>query len=147
MTESSRQLRAREEVEALHHFFVGWFSGALPEEAFEPEFLVRFDPQLVFIPPAGRLLGLADLAGAIRSGYATNDAFRVQIRNVQVRREWPGYLLATYEEWQRNALESTPPDNGRVATVLFAVEDRLRWCHIHETWLPDDVMAAGPYDF
>ena len=59
-------------------------------------------------------------------------------------------MLATYEEWQRNALASTPPDNGRVATVLFEddrAEDRLRWLHIHETWLPEEVMAAGPYDF
>lgn len=29
------------------------------------------------------------------------------------------FILATYEGWQRNALASKPPDNGRIASVLF----------------------------
>ena len=55
--------------------------------------------------------------------------------------------VATYEEWQRNALASEPANNGRIASVLFATSDALQWVHVHETWLPADVMAAGPYDF
>lgn len=144
---SPTERQAREEVEELHEFFVGWFSGRLPESAFETGFQRRFSPDLIFIPPAGRLLGLADLSSSIRAGYASNPGFRVQIRDVRVRREFDGYLLATYEEWQRNGLASTPPDNGRVATVLFGTGECLRWLHIHETWLPQEVMAAGPYDF
>ena len=139
--------RVRREVEDLHAFFVGWFSGALAADVFEDAFLARFAPDLVFVPPAGRLLGRDDLAGAVRAGHDSNPDFRVRIRNVVLRRELPGFAIATYEEWQRNALASTPPDNGRLATVVFAVGERLRWCHIHETWLPADVMAAGPYDF
>ena len=141
------QERVRREVGELHEFFVGWFSGALPENAFEAGFSLRFSEDLVFIPPAGRLLGLSDLSTSVRSGYATNPDFRVRIRAVQVQRELDGFVLATYEEWQRNALASSPRDNGRLATVLFAVGERLRWLHIHETWLPPEVMAAGPYDF
>ena len=45
------------------------------------------------------------------------------------------------------ALASTPPDNARVATVMFHHADRLKWLHVHETWMPTEVMAAGPYDF
>ncbi len=135
------------EVESLHEFFVGWFGGALPESSFEPEFLSRFSEDLVFVPPAGKLLGLPDLSASVRAGHATNPEFRVRIRRVQVQREFDGYVLATYEEWQRNALASAPPDNGRLATVLFAFSDPLQWLHIHETWLPPDVLAAGPYDF
>jgi hypothetical protein len=48
----------REEVEALHEFFVGWFSGSLSESAFESQFLQRFSEDFVRIPPAGGLLGL-----------------------------------------------------------------------------------------
>ncbi len=139
--------RVREEIEGLHEFFVGWFSGQLPEDVFQHRFLDRFSGDLVFVPPAGTLLGLPDLADAVRAGYATNPDFRVRIRNVQLHREIEGHILATYEEWQRNALASTPPDNGRRATVLFRARDRLTWLHIHETWLPPDVMAQGPYDF
>ena len=144
---SSIHDRVVREIEGLHEFFVGWFTGALPESAFSSDFVDRFSEDLVFIPPAGRLLGLSDLASSIRSAYASNPEFRVKIRRVQVQRELDGYILATYEEWQRNARASTPPNNGRIATVLFSVSEPLKWLHIHETWLPQDVMAAGPYDF
>lgn len=138
----------RQEVEALHEFFVGWFGGSLTADVFEGQFVDRFAGDLVFIPPAGHLLGLEDLAGSVRNGHDSNPDFRVQIRNVQIHRRFDDHVLATYEEWQRNALASTPPNNARLATVLFRVEEqRLRWLHIHETWLPEALMAAGPYDF
>ena len=66
---------------------------------------------------------------------------------MRVRLELSGHVIATYEEWQRNALASTPPDNGRVATAVFERGERLKWLHIHETWVPPEQMAAGPYDF
>ena len=141
------EAKVREEIESLHEFFVGWFSGALDETAFDDDFLPRFDPGLVLIPPAGTTLTLAELAASIRAGFGSNPGFAIAIRNVRVRRAWDGGILATNKEWQRNALASTPPDNGRVATVLFAPCEPLRWLHVHETWLPPETMAAGPYDF
>lgn len=137
----------REEVESLHEFFCGWFGGRLPKSSFESQFLSRFSEDLIFVPPAGMLLGLENLSKSVFSGYASNPDFRIQIRNVEVHREFDGHILATYEEWQRNALESEPPDNGRVATVLFSSSKPLKWLHIHETWLPSDIMAADTYDF
>ena len=139
--------RVRREVEDLHAFFVGWFGGTLDESAFDERFVPRFSPELVFVPPAGQLLGLSELSEGIRSGHGTNPRFRVEIRNVQIHHVFEGHVVATYEEWQRNALASTPPDNGRRATVLFGVGDALLWKHIHETWVPPEEMAAGPYDF
>ena len=121
--------------------------GSLPSSAFEPDFLSRFSSELVLIPLAGRLLGLEDLASSVRVGHGTNSDFRVSIRRVEIQREFDGYVLATYEEWQRNAIASTPPDNGRIVSVLFEKGDSLRWAHIHETWLPEDVTRAGPFDF
>ena len=144
---TSIQDRIRQEIEGLHAFFVGWFRGTLPQSDFESAFLTRLSPDLTFIPPAGRLLGMGDLASLVRDRYASNPDFAIQIRRVTVQREFDQHILATYEEWQRNALASQPPDNGRIATVLFASSDPLRWMHIHETWLPEDVMTAGPYDF
>lgn len=144
---SSIQIRVQSEIEALHEFFVGWFTGVLPESAFNSTFLQRFSPKLVFVPPAGNLLGLAELSSSVRAGYATNPNFRIQIRRVQVQQELEGYVVATYEEWQRNALASKPPDNGRIATVIFSLGEQLHWRHIHETWLPDEIIAADSYDF
>jgi len=137
----------RTEVEALHEFFVGWFSGALNASVFDTEFLPRFAPDFHIVPPAGTLMNLGQITEAIRSARDTNAEFRIAIRNVTVRAQFDGHILATYEEWQRNALASQPRDNGRIATVILRDTRPLQWLHVHETWLPNDVMAAGPYDF
>lgn len=137
----------REEVAALHEFFVGWFSGSLSESAFESQFLQRFSETFLLIPPAGDLLGLTELAAGVRAGHGSNTEFRIAIRNVRVRHVVGDYVLATYEEWQRNALASTPPDNARIATVLFRRTERLEWLHVHETWLPPSVTTADQFDF
>ncbi len=139
--------RVREEIEALHRFFVGWFTGALAESDFERGFLARFDPAFLLIPPAGTLLGLDALASSIRAGHGSNPRFRIAIRNVRVHRAAGGVVLATYEEWQRNALASRPPDNARIATVWLEDAEPLRWLHVHETWMPASIAEAGPYDF
>jgi hypothetical protein len=137
----------KKEIEALHEFFVGWFSGELDESEFDAGFLARFDPDFHLIPPAGIVLDRDGIAAGIREGYATNPGFRIAIRNVRILRRFDGHTLAMYEEWQRNALASEPPENARLATVLFSDTQPLQWLHVHETWMPDEVMAAGPYDF
>jgi hypothetical protein len=137
----------RDEIEALHVFFVGWFTGRLPETSFEGDLTVRFDSEFVLIPPAGIFLNLEELQQGLRKGYGSNPDFGIAIRNVRVLRVWDDLVLASYEEWQREALASTPPDNARIATVLFRRSEPLTWLHVHETWMPRDVKAAGPYDF
>ena len=136
-----------EEIESLHEFFVGWFAGTLREELLDECLRARFDPGFVLIPPGGELLTLDALEGALRSAHGSNPEFRITIRDVRIRHVSDDWILATYEEWQRNAKASQPPDNGRVSTVLFGRSGPLRWLHVHETWLPEAVMAAGPYDF
>lgn len=144
---TSIQESVRCEIVYLHEFLQGWFTGNLKKSDFESKFLARFSPDLVFIPPGGRFLGLKDISSSVYAGYASNPDFRIRIRNVAVQYEFGGYVLATYEEWQRNALASEPANNGRVATVLFSSNTQLKWHHIHETWLPPETIAAGPYDF
>ena len=137
----------RDEVEALHVFFVGWFSGMLPVDAFETDFLDRFDEDFLLIPPAGALLSRAEFQSAVRRSHGTNPDFRIAIRNVKLHRVLDDHVLATYEEWQRNALASTPPDNARIVTVIFRKARSLQWVHVHETRLPESIASAGPYDF
>ncbi|ORU92541.1 MAG: hypothetical protein A6F71_08685 [Cycloclasticus sp. symbiont of Poecilosclerida sp. M] len=75
-----------------------------------------------------------------------NPALRLAIRNVKVQRVCNKFVLVTYEEWQRNAVASTPPNNARIATVLFEKKkDKLDWLHIHETWMPGEIAAKGSY--
>ncbi len=133
---SPLEATVREEVEALHEFFVGWFSGSLPRSEFEPGFLIRFDPDFVLIPPTGSLVTLEELAASLRAGYATRPDFRIGIRNVKVRRVTDGQILATYEEWQWNAPASTPAQTARITTAVFRNVEPLQWLHVHESWLP-----------
>ncbi len=137
------------EVEALHRFFVEWFGGACAgtEAELRRGLLQRLDEAFVLVPPAGLVLSRDELTASIKAGYGSNPAFRIAIRNVQVRRAWDGHLLATYEEWQRNARASSPPDNARIASVLFDARDGLKWLHVHETWLPESVTRVGSFDF
>jgi len=140
----------RVEIESLHAFFVQWFSGVAPRDdaTLVQGFTRRFTDDFVLIPPAGTRLGARQLGDGLERGHGSNPEFRVAIRRVELRLETADLVIATYEEWQRNAKASTPPDNGRVATVVFLRQgDGLRWQHIHETWLPADVMAVGPFDF
>lgn len=135
------------EVAALHEFFVDWFRGTAPVDSFEPRFLAPLSPDFTMIPPSGQLLERPTLVAAIRDARGGNPDIRIAVRNVAVRRVLNDHVLATYEEWQRNALPPARPDNGRISTVLFRRSPRLEWLHVQETWLPEAVMAAGPYDF
>jgi len=138
------------EIEALHGFFISWFGGRRPESEleFDTDFAARLDKSFILVQPAGVTLQKDELLAAIRSGYGSNAEFRIAIRAVKVRQAFGAHVLVTYEEWQRNAKASEPADNARVATVLFRIErDRLHWLHVHETWLPHDIMEVGPYDF
>ncbi len=137
----------RTEIEDLHKFFVGWFTGTFDINSFESGFLSRFDPDFLLIPPAGIILALDVLSTSIKNTYDTNPDFRIAIRNVKIRRVLENEIIATYEEWQRNALASTPPNNGRVATVVFKKTEPLQWLHVHETWVPDSVIATEPFNF
>ena len=147
MEHEQLEAEAREEIEALHRFFVGWFSGELPQTAFESGFTARFASDFLIIPPAGTVLGLGDLSNSIERAHGSNPEFRIAIRNVCLRRVTPSQLLVTYEEWQRNALATTPPDNARVATVWFERGTPLKWLHVHETTMPEALVRAGPFDF
>ena len=141
------ELKVRDEVEALHVFFTGWIHGELSIDAFEADFVPRFDPEFLLVQPSGNLVPLDELLSAARGTHASNPEFRIAIRNVKVRRAFGNHVLATYEEWQRNAVAPKPPNNARMASIIFKQTDRLEWFHCHETWLPDAIASAGPYNF
>lgn len=138
------------EIERLHVFFVDWFSAAVDgdEETLKCGLLDRLDDEFTLIAPSGKLLKVEALANGLRAAHGSNPAFRIAIRNVRVRIADNGLMLATYEEWQRNARASIPADNGRISSVVFRrTGDELCWLHVHETWLPEEVMKVGRYDF
>ena len=58
--------------------------------------------------------------------------------------------VVNYQEWQHNARDSELADNGRVTTMVVGKQQEgaaIKILQVHETWLPEDVVAAGDFDF
>lgn len=135
------------EIVDLHDFFTEWFNGTVGWDELEPRFLSRMDENIIFIPPEGIVLNGDMLKGAFNRGYGSNKDFRIQIRDVTICHEIGDLVMATYTEWQMGAALSAEKNNARVTSVLMKMTDRVTWLHIQETWLPDAVREAGPFDF
>lgn len=152
MSDSSITQLARQEIEGLHEFFVDWFGGSIPEDEalFEQRFATRFSTDCELIQPSGDTLTREVFFDAVKNSYGASADFRIAIRNVRVRAELPSeHLLVSYEEWQRNAMNSKPADNARAASVLFSrdASGKFQWLHIHETWLPEKLTPPDRFDF
>lgn len=142
------------EVIDLHRFFEDWFGGYCEnsEEVFAERLLSRMHKDFNIILPGGMMIFGAHFWPEFRKLYGSNPDFHISIRAVEQKplAGGPVYLV-TYQEWQRNALQSKPQDNGRLSSAVF-VDDAdapngIKWFHVHETWLPDAVIAAEPYDW
>ncbi|MBT7953007.1 MAG: DUF4440 domain-containing protein [Gammaproteobacteria bacterium] len=135
------------EIDDMHVFFVEWFNGTADKNSYEEKFVSRFDPAVIFIGPNGMLLDYENLMAMMREAHGSNPDFRIAIRDVTIRHESDTQVVATYTEWQRNAMNSDNADNGRLTTVMLSRGKPLRWLHVQETWLPEDIATAGPYNF
>ncbi len=142
--------RAEAEIVELHEFFEGWIAGSLAnyDETYEDRFLEHLSPYFTMVQPGGALTEYDGLTRGMRGAHGSNPEFRIAITDVVVRIRLGDTLVVTYTEWQRNAKASKPANNGRRATVVFDdLGDRMIWCHVHESWLPPEQMAAGDYGF
>ncbi len=101
----------------------------------------------MFIPPEGHRLDREHLIAGFHAGYGKNKEFRIEIRDVKLLREMGEYALATYTEWQRGAVVSTPTQNARITTAVMTRAKPFRWLHVQETWLPEQERAAGSFEF
>lgn len=141
--------RVRDAIVAQHDFFTAWVAGrcAGDETTFD-EGVRRLSRQLSVIMPGGKAFTFDVFAKYMRSIYASNPKFRIKIRNVAIRHRVGDVFVVNYEEWERDAKDSTPANNGRLSTMVL--RDRgsdFDILHVHETWMPAEIMAAGDYDF
>jgi len=142
--------RVRNHIEAINAFFMEWVGGRCPDDdaTFKAGALDRLSDSLTVVMPAGKAFGIADFEGYMRGIYATNPKFRIKMRNFALRQRIGDVAVVTYQEWQRDALDSTPANNGRFSTmVLQDMGDRFEILHVHETWLPEEQVSAGKFDF
>jgi len=145
-----------EEVEAtihdIHEFFTDWVGGRCPGDAetFRKNALDRLGDDLVAIMPGGRSFGKNDFAGYMKSIYGSNPDFRIRISDIRISHRNGEMTVVNYNECQRNAKESDPPNNGRVTTMVL--RDRSRDAgpeivQVHETWLPDALVKEADFGF
>lgn len=149
-----RKQSVEREIISIHQFLQQWINGVLPktQAPFDAGFKARLDPDFVLIPPAGTLLDCGQLLAGIYSAHGTNPDFRIKIRNVTLYSHDLGEdaVLASYEEYQKNAVNSKPPDNARISTALLKRANpplEFTWAHIHETRLPPEKHAPELFDF
>ena len=143
--------RFSQEVIDLHRFFEDWFGGYCENnEAVFAERLLNED--FVIVMPAGIMLNGADLWPEFRKLYGTNPDFHISIRDVKQKPSISDSVYTvTYQEWQRNARQSKPENNGRLSSAVFVADEQapngIKWFHVHETWLPDGIVSAEAYDW
>ena len=143
------------EIIRLHRFFDAWFTGTgeNSDRYFSEHFASCMAPDLHLVFPSGRDVTAETFLSEMRTAHGSNPQFKAQVRNVREKElgDRSRIVFATYEEWQKGALNSKPPNNGRVSSAAF-LEDRSRpgglmWLHVHETWLPEAVISADPFSF
>ena len=145
-TTTSLENDVRVEIVEMHQFFVDWFSGKAEQSVFD-EFTSRFDNKVKYIGTGGALLDRTALLDYLGGARGIGSDFRIAIRDVQIQHLSDSHIIATYTEWQRQATFSDRPENGRRTTLVLSKSKPFRWIHIHETWLPEAIEKAGPYDF
>lgn len=137
----------RGEIEELHQFFVRWFNGTVEKGALDANFGTRLHPDMHITFPDGNTLDRSTLLGGFAQAHASNPAFRIDIREVKVVHEGIDTVLVSYEEWQTGAKSSEKSDTARISTALLSKQQPFVWFNIHETWLPDDAVSEGSFDF
>ena len=129
------------EVEALHAFFEAWFLGRIDDDDASFARLARsLAEDFTMITPDGAAVGRALMLDQLRTMHGIHAGggppFRIEIREARARPLGAHACLVTYQEWQ--TLEGA--GNRRASTALLArqanARGRLRWLHVHETWLP-----------
>jgi hypothetical protein len=138
MSADDPQAACRREIEALHVFFEDWFCGRVDDT--DEVFARAADalaPGFELVTTDGRALDRDTALTGIRKAHGADrpDGLKIWTADVRGRPADDGLHIVTYEEWQtRHAVT-----RGRLSTALFAVhdgDDRPKWLHVHETWLP-----------
>ena len=142
------------EIIELHVFFEDWFRGNCndSERVFKKRLLSRMDIDFRIILPNGECFYGEQFWPEMRKAHGTNPKFKISLRNfsrkLQIGRKT---IVANYEEWQKDASNSKPANNGRVSTAVFVADNAapngFKWVHAHETWLPAKIVSKEKFDW
>jgi hypothetical protein len=141
--------RASALIVDLHQFFSNWISGACANRAelLTAGVIRHLSPAFVGIMADGALITPAALEQWMGAVHATSPRFKIAIRNLAVRHRIGTVLVVTYEEWAHDA-PLPPHSNARLSTVVLRDDSGdLKILHLQETWLQDEVVKGGDFNF
>jgi hypothetical protein len=124
-----------DEIIDLHKFIQDWLTGSVPktEEAYS-RLRDVLDENFIIVNPAGVATPRNEIIKSFWSAHCGQEKnFTIEIRNLNHRITFGDYALFTYEEWQFGQSATS-----RISSVLFrksAKGNRVRWVHLHETWI------------
>lgn len=130
--------RLRREVEEVHAFIAAWFRGDArnARDIFEFSLGNQLASDLINIQPSGGTLNKDDLLTPLFKAHGANPDFNISIRDFRLLHISPdgATAAAVYVEDQTGALNTAPPNNSRITTILFDVSGSGPvWLHLHET--------------
>lgn len=112
-------------------------------EAFKG-FVARFHPDIVYVLPGGKRVGMAYIQG-IKGAFGFNPDFTIKVKGIEttvVPGSGGNVVSAVYKEYQSGAKNSAR-NNGRITTALFVRRGpQLVWFRIHECWLPQQQQGV-----
>lgn len=125
---------ARAEVLNRHAFFVGWFTGRLPDAAMEQS-ARAFAPDMQMIGPSGGLATGREVIAMLQGLKAKRDPdFAIRVE-VLAERRLGDMALIVYDEHQILNGAKT----ARRASALFSADanapEGVVWRHLQETWI------------
>ena len=141
--------RASALIVDLQRFFTDWISGACAKrtELLTTGATRHLAPDFIGIMATGAMISPVALEQWMSAVHGASSKFRITIRNVTIRQRLGPALVVTYEEWAHDAPDP-PGNNARLSTMVLRDDDRrLEIVHLQETWLPDDVVTCGDFNF
>lgn len=125
---------AQAEVINRHAFFVGWFTGKLPDAAMEDS-ARAFAPDMLMIVPDGAMITsdqvVAMLRGA-RGKRGADFAIKVELREARLLGQT---ALIVYDEHQVIDGANTARRSSALFTADADAPEGVVWRHLQETWL------------
>ncbi|MFQ3293689.1 MAG: hypothetical protein ACI9PP_000306 [Halobacteriales archaeon] len=126
--------RCRREIQTLHEFFVQWYTGSIDRDVFD-RLEYTLAPEFEMISPTGDRNDRTTVLATIRDSYGekASGTFDIEIRNVEIIRQFDECSLVRYEEWQYEDGD----ENARISTVLLRADDEapsgVVWLDLQET--------------
>ncbi|MEE8485474.1 MAG: hypothetical protein V3S38_02815 [Acidimicrobiia bacterium] len=120
------------EVERQRRFFEDWFNGV--EGRAIGELADSLDDEFFIVSPNGTISDRSTIVKMVEEHWGS-EPVDIHIENVELKRDDPGLLIATYKEYQNRRAESAV-----IASTVGLVADStkpggFRWIFVHESWI------------